>query len=194
MGGARTWIFRFLVLVGAGLIAYTFTQVWWSAYIVALKTTAINIYAHGIVSLMPVEYSSWIVGYDKVMPGWFTPFMWVYMVAAVALLLFSMFASGKKRIGIGKFGLSLPSAIVTVVGISFIAVAVTAVAVISANLPAFYNAPLNGTFLIDMGEADISEIDTGLTTAYYIAAGTGLFLVIVGLLRNVIIGKSKSST
>jgi len=191
MGDIRTWIFRALVLIGAALFIYSWFQPWWTAYIVALDTTAINIYAYGIESFVPSEFAAWIAGYDQIMPAWFDNFMWIYLAACVVVLLLGMFASSdqKERIGIGKIGVSLPSALVGAVGISFLIVAITAVIVISMNLTGFYNSPLVGTFKLDMGDPYISDVNTKLTTGYYLAIAGGLLLLIVAILRKFIIGK-----
>jgi hypothetical protein len=191
MGNARTWIFRILVLLGAGLLAYTWFQPWWTAYIVALETTAINIYPWGLESFVPAQYAAWIAGYDKAMPGWFTPFMWVYFGLCMAALLFSLFASSNKSIGIGKFKVSLPTAIVGGVGLSFIIVVISAVLVISAKIKGFYNAPLIGSIWLTMEEGKESAVDTSLLTAYYLACATGPILLILAITRRFIVGKKK---
>jgi hypothetical protein len=191
MGGIRTWIFRGLVLIGAVLFIYAWFQPWWTAYIVALSTTAVNIYAYGIESFVPSDFSAWIAGYDQIMPSWFDNFMWIYLAVCVVVILFGMFASSdeKERIGIGKIGVSLPSALVGGVGISFIIVAITAVIVISMNLKGFYNAPLNGVFRLDMGDPYISNVETKLTIGYYLGCAGGLLLIITAALRRFIVGK-----
>jgi hypothetical protein len=107
MGSARTWIYRVLVLIGVGLLLFTWFQPWWTAYIEALDTTAINIYPYGLESFIPEEHLDWVAGYDTAMPGWFTPFMWVYLGLVVLALLYSLFASSKKMIGFGKLLLLL---------------------------------------------------------------------------------------
>lgn len=190
MGGVRSWIFRLLVVIGAALFVYSFLQPWWTAYIVALETTAINIYAHGLESFIPSEFAAWIAGYDQIMPGWFTPFMWAYMILCMLALAFSLFVSDTKKLGIGKIKISLPTLIPAIVGLSFIIVAVVAVLVISAQLPNFYNAPLNGDFYMDMGDPYISVVETGLLTSYYMAYVAGGLLLVTAVLRRFIVGKN----
>jgi len=43
MGNVRSWIFRILILIGAGLLMFTFLQPWWTAYIEALKINAVEV-------------------------------------------------------------------------------------------------------------------------------------------------------
>jgi hypothetical protein len=125
------------------------------------------------------------------MPGWFTPFMWVYLGLCIVALLASLFVSSEKRVGFGRMSLSLPKALISVVGLSYIIVAISAVAVIAANAPSFYNAPLQGTIFVTMSQDEASYVNTAIEFGYWFACGTGLFIAILGLLRNKIIGKIK---
>jgi len=187
MGGIRTWIFRVLVLAGAGLFLYSWFQPWWTAYIDELETTAINIHPWGVESFVPQEFAVWITGYE--MPAFFAPLMWVYLGLCIAALLFSLFASSAKRVGVGKLGVSLPQALIGGVGLSYIGIVIIAVIVMLSRLEGFYNAPLIGTFIIDMGDPYMSAVNTNLLLGYWLACGVGPLLIILGLLRNKIIGR-----
>jgi hypothetical protein len=192
MGGVRAWIFRALILAAAGLFLYVWFMPWWNAYIVALDTTAINIYVFGLESFIPEEHIDWISGYNQAMPGWFTPVMWVYLGLVVAILLFSMFASSKKGISLGKFRISLPTTLIGGVGLSMIAVCIIGIIVILMNLKIFFDAPLNGTFIVDMGDAYHSSVDTKLMMGYYLFGGIGAGLLVLSMIRQFIVGKNKA--
>ena len=69
MGNVRSWVFRVMVLAGAAMILISWFQPWWTAYIVELKVTAIDIYAYGIASYIPVKYAARIAVYHKVLPA-----------------------------------------------------------------------------------------------------------------------------
>ena len=190
MNNIRSWIFRVLVLIGVGLMVYTWFQPWWIAHVIVLNADAVKVFPYGMtIDLGGNE--AWVEGADEVMPGWFTPFMWVYLGLCVVALLASLFVSSEKRVGFGRMSLSLPKALISGVGLSYIIVAISAVAVISANAPSFYDAPLMGTVYVYISQHEASDVKTSLEFAYWLAWGTGLFLVILGLLRNKIIGKIK---
>jgi hypothetical protein len=191
MSNSRTWIFRALVLAAAAFFVFSWFQPWWTAYVVELKVTAINIYAYGLESFIPAEYKTWIAGYDEAMPAWFTPFMWVYLVICMAVLAFSLFAKSEKGISLGKFRISLPTLLIAGVGLSVIGVCIIGIIVIQMNLVNFYNAPLNGTIIVDMGDPYSSEVDTSLLSGYYMMWATGAVLLVLSILRQFIVGKSK---
>jgi hypothetical protein len=147
MGNVRSWIFRILILIGAGLLIFTFLQPWWTAYVEALKINAVEVYPYGMVSNIPEDYEYLVVGYDQVIPGWFTPFMWAYMGLCVLALIFSLFASSSKKVGFGKLKISLPNALIGVVGLSYIVVVGAALLTISINAGNFYDSELVGRVL-----------------------------------------------
>lgn len=191
MSKARPWIFRVLVLAAAAFFLYSWFQPWWTAYVVELKVTAINIYAYGLESFIPAEYKTWIAGYDTAMPAWFTPFMWVYLAICMLILAFSLFAKSEKGISLGKLRISLPTLLIAGVGLSVIGVCIIGIMVIQANLVNFYNAPLNGTITVDMGDPYQSDVDTSLLKGYYLMIATGAVLLVLSVLRQFIVGKSK---
>jgi len=187
MGGVRAWIFRVLVLVGAGLVLYTWFQPWWSAFIVELDIQAVTIYPYGMEINMG-EYAHWLTGAENSMPGWFFIFMWIYLGLAVALLLYSLFAS-EKRVSLGRFSWSLPKLLVGGVGLSYIVIVAAALITIAIKSGSFYGAPVQGTIFVSLEEQYESYVDTSLLFGYWLACGVGPFLVLLALFRNKIIGR-----
>jgi len=183
MSNFRTWVFRILVLVGAGLMLYTWFQPWWQAHIVALNVYGVTIFPYGMEVNLD-GHEAWLKGADEVMPGWFTPFMWVYLGLCIIALLFSLFASSEKRIGMGKLSLSLPQALISGVGLSYVIVVISAVITIAMNAPNFYDAPLVGSITVFISQEETSTVTTALQFGYWLACGVGLFLVILSLIRN----------
>ncbi|MFA5761367.1 MAG: hypothetical protein WC877_06385, partial [Dehalococcoidales bacterium] len=161
---------------------------WWTAYVVALDVNAVEIFPHGIASYVPGEYESWIAGYDDVMPGWFTPFMWVYFGAILLALLISIIISDQKRVSLGKISMSLPTALVAAVGISYIIVVIAAVTVISLNIQEFFDTPLQGSIFLQLQEGKESIVRTALSTHYWVAVAAGPVLLILSILRRFIVG------
>jgi hypothetical protein len=191
MDKIRGWIFRILVLIGTGLLLYTWFEPWWTAYIVYLNVYAVSVFPYGMeINMGGYEY--WLAGAENVMPSWFTPFMWCYLVLIIVLILLSLFPINKKKIGLGKFKLLLLQVLIGGVGLSFIAVVVAAYIVLSVNVSQFYDAPLQGTFLVSISEIEQSNVVTTITPTYWLACGVGPLFIIFALLRNIIVGKSKS--
>ena len=167
---------------------YAWFQPWWRAYVVELEVYAVAIFPYGMeINMGGYEY--WLAGAEDIMPGWFTPFMWVYLGLCMIALLFSLFASGEKRVGLGKLRLSLPQALIGGVGLTYIVVVVAAVLVIVMNLSSFYNTPLQGSILITMSDFENSLVDTGLEFGYWLACGVGPLIIVLALFRNKIRGK-----
>lgn len=188
MKNIRTWIYRILVLIGAGLMLYTFFQPWWQAYVIALNKYAVSIFPYGM-KMDVGDFGQWLAGADEVLPNWFTPFMWVYLGICILALLFSLFASSKKGIKLGKLNISLPSIIIGIVGLSYIIVPVTALIMIALNAPKYFDAPIQGKIYVSVSSFEASWVNTGFDTAYWMAYAVGIFLVLLAVFRNKIIGK-----
>jgi hypothetical protein len=187
----RVWLFRILILIGAGLMLYTWLQPWWSAYVLELDVTAVDIYPWALVSYTPPEYAYLISGADNALPVWYTPFMWVYISVCILALLGSLFISSKKGLSLGKIRMSFNQLFPALVGLSYIGVVVAAVLVISANAATYYNAPLQGTIIVSIDSGThSSSVDTTLMLGYWLACGTGPLLILLALLRNLVTGKA----
>jgi hypothetical protein len=189
MGGVRAWIYRVLVLAATGLFVYSWFAPWWMAHIEALDIDAVKIFPFGM-SINMGNYPHWLAGADQVMPGWFTPLMWVYFGIFIAVILYCVFATTEKRINLGKLSMSLHDALIACVGISFIVVVATAVTMIAINAPNFYDGVLNGTIYVEMSEHEASYVTMGLQNGYWIACCAGPVLLLLALLRKKIAGNN----
>jgi hypothetical protein len=174
--------------------SYAWFQPWWTAYIVELKEIGIAILPHGMqIGGSLRDYPQWLVGAD--MPAWFFRAMRVYLWVCMAALVLSLFASDKKKIGLSKFKVPLPQALVGAIGLSFIVFVVVFVIVVAMRAPQFYNAPLQGSVFVRMPEHEgqaQSYVETGLQLGYWLAAAAGLLLVALALLRDKIVGKPRA--
>jgi hypothetical protein len=122
------------------------------------------------------------------MPVWFAPLTWIYLVIAIALLLFSLLAK-EKAVSLGKFKLSLPQVLIGGVGLSYIVTVVLAVIVIAIRAGDFFDTPLQGYITIDLGEGIVSGAWTSLRLGYWLACAVGPLCIVLALLRDKIIGK-----
>ena len=189
ISSSRIWIFRVLILAGAGMFLVSWFMPWWQAWIVYLKETAIYIRPWGAESFLPPEYAASIAGYE--MPPFFAPFMWAYLAVCMTALLYGMFVSNSERIGVGKLSLS-PTGLIGVVGLTYILCVIVALIVMQIRMAEFYNAPVIGTIYIGLDEGHKSNVDTMLLPGYYLACATGPVLVVLSLLRGFIVGKSST--
>ncbi len=196
MSSSRIWILRVLTLAGAGLMLFSWFQPWWTAYVVELKENGVTIFPYAMeVSSTLRDYPQWLLGSE--MPGWFFPLMWVYLALCMAALLFSLFASDESKVGLGKFGLALPQALVGAVGLSYIVFVMVFVIVVAVRSTGFYGASLQGSVFVRMAEhegAAQSYVDTGLQFGYWLACAVGPLLVVLVLLRDKITGKPVLAT
>jgi hypothetical protein len=99
-----------------------------------------------------------------------------------------LFASSKKGLNIGKLRMSLPTALVAAVGLSYIAIVVAAVIVIAINAGNYFNAPLQGTVFVYLTYEEFSDVRVSLLSGYWLACAVGPLLLILAGLRRFIVG------
>jgi len=183
--GWRFWLYWAMLFITAGLMVISFLLPWWAADMSLVLPTenTIVIHPYGLEQHLGPEYTSYIASSIE-MPVWFTPFMWAYLGVSVGLILFSPWLKGRK----GKFLLGG-------VGLSYIIVAVIAVLFTMSRLNNVggFSVPLQG--YVEYGAPQDFHVTTSLKFGYYMAYGVGLIGIILGLTRDVIIGKkSRLST
>ncbi len=188
MKNSRIWLFRVLVVVGAGLMALTWTMPWWTVTINELGKDLVKVYPYGL-ELNLGEWASYAAGAD--MPAFFTPLMWLYFAVAIVALLVGAWVHDKNIRLLGK-EFDLSRWLVGLVGLTYLMAAVGAVIAITIRASSFFNTPVQGYFSIAFSEIESGGVST-LTPGYWLAWGVGLYLAVLGLLRNKIVGKSKAN-
>lgn len=191
MGSLRAWLFRGLVIFGIGLLLLSWFLPWWGCNVDVLGTNDIVVVRPYGLEQHLGEFVGYIEGSE--MPVWFAPIMWIYLGICVALLSYSLLVK-EKVFRFGRFNLSLSELIITGVGISFVLAVIVATIAIAIRASDFYNAPLQGSIMIDMGAAGegwTCNATTGFRVGFWLACAVGPFLVILALLRNRIMSKSK---
>lgn len=184
---ARYLIFALLVLVGAGLMVYSWLQPWWTIDIEGFVKDAVQIHPWGL------EMNQRMGGFEillkgEEMPSWFPAFMWAYLGLAMLALLVGSFVRYKK-VGFGKLKIKLSQFLVGGVGLSYIVVGVVAALFAQARAKATFDVPLQGRGFVDLGDPIVAYVDTRLLTGYwliYVAAG---ILIVLALLHGVITGE-----
>ncbi len=192
MTNIRVWLFRVLIMAGAGLMVYSFISPWWGLWIYEIAPqNVVEIYPYGLWLDWETigVYSHWVE--SAPMPGWFEPVMWAYLgICIAALLCASWLRQLDKEIKIIRFRFKLPKLIIGIVGFSYVFVAVLAVIVAAIRTGDFFNVHLIGYNEISLGGYEQSGAEANLMLGYWLAHGAGLFLMVMALLRNKITGKT----
>jgi hypothetical protein len=187
----RLWLFRGLVIATAGLMIFSFNQMWWSASIPILDREGANIvriYPFGLSHSVPVEYHKYLAGSE--MPAFFTPLMWIYLGLCIAALLFSLWAKDRD-VRLWRIKFNLPKLIIGLVGFSYMVVVVLAVVVAAIRTGDFFNMHLLGSTYITLGAPLEGWAYGNLKFGYWLACAVGPLLIVLSLLRNRIVGKPK---
>lgn len=190
MGNGRVWLFRGLVVVAAAFLVVTWFMPWWRADCAELSANAVVIRPWGLEE--DLGFMAFRVEEAR-MPDWFAPFAFSYLAVALLALLYSLFAPDKE-LKLWKFKFSLPTALVGLVGLSYIGVAVIGIIVIVLRMGQFMGGtiPLNGHMTIPLESGALEgHITTGLEPGYYLTYPAGAILVILALLRSKVLGKSE---
>lgn len=181
----RAWLFRLLVLVGAGGILYTWFQPWWSMDIEGFGHDMIQIRPWGIaLNERMGGFAIYVKGAE--MPGWWEPFVWVFLGLMMLALLVGMFIRGDLRLG--KLRISLSQFLIGGVGLAYIATGVIMAVYASMRMKAMMDIPLVGTGFIDYGDPLIANVYTRLTDGYYLIYAAGGLLLLLALFKKLITG------
>lgn len=186
---ARRWLFRALVLIGAGLMLASWFLPWWSARISDLAG-----YDHIVLRPWGVEMVAEVRTYaDKAlyeMPVFFAPLMWVYLGLCMLALAVSLFVD--RKFSFAGRQLSLPQVLAAFVGLSYVIAVVTAFTIATIRSG---NAGIDfvGTSTVfNPMTAGNTRITGELKPGYWLAGGAGVFLLVLGLLRNTVIGRTRT--
>jgi hypothetical protein len=185
---AKAWLFRGLILIAAGLMVLSWFMPWWMAEVVILEGASVVIHPWGLSNTLDF-FVVYIEGAD--MPPWFKYVMFTYLGIAILALFASMFLKDK-AVKILKFKLTLPQLIILIVGISYIVVLVVAAIFAAIRTGDFWGLHLVGTTLVVINDLE-SDVVAGFLPGYYLAYVAGIFMVVLALLRNKIIGNPSAA-
>lgn len=196
MNTARVWIFRALVLIGAGTFVYSFFAPWWIARCSSAVAGDGDVIVHpyglddggfgGYFELMPGH------GSEVAVPDWLIILIWVFFGAALLGLLLGIIFN-KKTIPLFGKNLNISRWAVGLVGILYLLVAGAGMAFAYSKINAL-GLPFIGNAWVDLGSFAMWKIELDVTAwipfGYYLALGTGVYLLLLGIFRNLIVGKS----
>ncbi|MCK9525634.1 MAG: hypothetical protein M0R49_06865 [Limnochordia bacterium] len=185
---ARAWLFRGLILIAAGLMILSWFMPWWIAEVVILEDANVMIHPWGLSNTLDF-FEVYIEGAN--MPGWFPYLMFAYLGIAVLALLASMFLKDKV-VKILKFKFTLPQLVILIVGISYIVVGVGAAVFAAIRTGDFWGMHLLGKTLIVINDLE-SDVVARFLPGYYLVYLSGIFMIILALLRNKITGNAASA-
>ncbi len=159
---------------------------WWKAAILELDRSVL-IRPWGLEHDLG-DLAGYIQGAE--MPSWFAPFMWAYLGICMLVLLFSLFAPAKE-VRLAKFQFSLSQLLVGGVGLSYIVALIVAVVYASMRVGEFWDLQLIGKTYVELGEIEKGYVEANLQLGYWVAWVAGVLLLVLGLLRNRIVGQPK---
>lgn len=187
--GLRLWLFGLLVLVGAGLMLASWFSPWWSAKISDLSGSD-----HIVLRPWGVEMVTEVRTYANKslysMPAFFTPLMWLYLGLCMLVLAVSLFVD--RQITIGRFKLSLPQVLVGFVGLSYVIAVATAFIIAQIKSGSAGIQFVGTSTVFNPMTGGNTRIVGGLKLGYWLAASAGIYLIVLAILRNVVIGRTKA--
>jgi hypothetical protein len=197
MNTARVWLFRILVAIGAAGFVVSFFQPWWIAH---TESTAAGI--HDVIIHPYGLDGGGLEGYFKLLPGggaevavpqWLIIMIWVFFGVALAALLLGIIFN-KRTIPLFGKKLNISRWCVGLVGLVYIIVCVAAVLFAMPKVAAL-GIPFVGNAWVHVGEFAMWKIELDATAwipwGYWLAIGTGVYLIVIAILRNKIVGKSE---
>lgn len=178
------WAYRILVLVGAGLILYSWFQPWWKIDLEEIGTNIVEIHPWGLaVDERMGSFDVLIQGAQ--MPGWFAPFMWAYLGLCMIALLAGIVIRGK-FFNIGSLRIKAAPFLVGGVGLSYFIVGVVAAVYASIRLKSFYSTPLQGRIYVELGDAAHTYAESSLLPGWYWIFAAGALLMLVAFFHDLI--------
>ncbi len=186
--GLRLWLFRGLLLVGAGFMLFSWYSPWWGARISDLTGSDHMLMRPWGVEVRAAEIRTYANRALYSMPAFFAPLMWTYLALCMVALAASLFA--EKQFSLGRFRLSLPQVLIGLVGLSYLIVVAAAFAIAQIRAGAG-GVEFVGSSIVPNPMTGGSTRFTGeLKVGYWLAIGAGTFLIALAVLRNTIVGKT----
>jgi hypothetical protein len=188
--GLGRWLFRGLVLVGAGLMLASWYSPWWGARISDLTGDNHMVMHPWGVEVTAAEIRTYANRSLYSMPSFFAPFMWFYLGLCMLALAASLFV--EKQITLGGFKLSLPQLLVGIVGLSYLIAVVAAFAIAQLRAGAGGVQFVGSSIVPNPMTGGSTRFTGALKPGYWLAVGAGVWLVALAVLRNIIVGKARS--
>jgi hypothetical protein len=188
--GLRLWLFRGLILIGAGFMLLSWYSPWWGARISDLSGSDHMLMRPWGVEVMAAEIRTYANRALYAMPEFFAPLMWTYLGLCMVALAISLFV--EKQFALGRFRLSLPQVLIGLVGLSYLIAVATAFVIAQIRAGAGGVAFVGSSIVPNPMTGGSTRFTGELKLGYWLAIGVGTFLVALAVLRNTIVGKARS--
>ena len=184
------WTVRLLVLLGCGLMIYSFMQPWWTVNLSNIPwKDPIKVYAFGFRHDL-IQMAAYVAIYAT--PFYQTVIAYIYLWFSVILALCGTFLKGKKGafllggIGVGYIAYALGTRFMIKSGIPRISATILGYS--GGNVP----IPLQGSYSIGLGLNQVKVV-TAFHPAYYLAYATGIVFIILALIYFFIKHRTKKT-
>lgn len=186
--GVMTWIFRALLVAGAAFMVYTWFQPWWSADIAVIKgPNDMVLHPWGVEAVSQVRNNTDTSQFD--MPGFFAPFMWVYLGVCMLALAAALFIN--RRFKLGPINLPIAMLLIAFVGLSYMSALG-----IAYGIGTLRSGWAGANFI---GKSSILQAETGtkikmvsqLELGFWLSLGAGGFLTLLALVRPLFVRTPK---
>jgi len=183
-----TWIFRALLVAGAAFMVYTWFQPWWSADIAVIKgPNDMVLHPWGVEAVSQVRNNTDTSQFD--MPGFFAPFMWVYLGVCMLALAAALFIN--RRFKLGPINLPIAMLLIAFVGLSYMSALG-----IAYGIGTLRSGWAGANFI---GKSSILQAETGtkikmvsqLELGFWLSLGAGGFLTLLALVRPLFVRTPK---
>lgn len=188
--GIMVWIFRVLVVAGAAFMVYSWFQPWWSADIAVIKgENDMVLRPWGIEAVGQVRANTDTAQFD--MPGFFAPFMWVYLTVCMLLLLASLFVT--RRLKLGPINVSWAFLMILFVGLSYMGALG-----IAYGIGVLRSGWAGANFI---GKSSILQKETGtkvrmvsqIELGFWLSVAAGGVLTVLALIRGLFVRRPKQA-
>jgi hypothetical protein len=176
------WVYRLLVAGAGGLMLVSWLLPWWTIDAESFGPNLVQIHPWGLeMNERLGDFVIFLKGAN--MPGWFAPFMWVYLGLCMIALLVGLWEQGKK-VGIGKFKIKLSQFLIGGVGLSYVVAGIVAAIYASIRTKSLMHVPLLGRSFLDMGGEFTTFVESRFLIGYYLVYVAGILLIALAFLRS----------
>lgn len=185
------WIFRILLVAGAGLMIYSWLQPWWSADIAVIKgdnDMVLHPWGADVAGVVRANIDE--SAFEMPLPGIFAGFMWVYFAVCMAALALSLFWN--RRFSIGKISLSWAMVFILAVGLSYAIAAGMAYGIGTLKASASGANFIGKSNVLEPGSGAKLKMVSQLQIGYWLALAAGGYLVVLGLIRPLFVRRPKA--
>lgn len=188
-GGAGVWIFRVLLIIAGAAMAYTWFEPWWIADVQVIKgTNDLVLHPWGVEVVRQVRVQADPALYA--MPAFFEPFTWTYFGIAMLALVISLFVN--KRISLGPIKMSVATALILLVGLSYLLTVGLAYGIGTLRAESIDVAFIGKSQFTDPMSHRKMKMESALQVGYWHALYAGIALFVLGLLRGLFYRKAKA--